>query len=238
MAVIGTDRKKRPVPGACNKKGQARIGKGLTNLLFAVATLLLYLALVSTPASACSVCEEYNPWIHEQPAEEEIKTLIAAFISDFYESSLHRDKGYSNIVEMWYFEIYRPGYKEQYDIFEYILCFGVKDHETNSEKVDYYYTTMAQDEGENLYFRSKPLGPYDSRDLLNNYLESFIIRKSLEKDLITEFEVEISGFASPRPGAMDRFGRPLIISALLAFIALNVSVKKFKAHKNRMAHRD
>jgi len=235
MVMIGSERKKRTFLRACFK-GQTRIGKGLTNLLFALALLLLYLPLVPITASACGSCEEYHPWIHEQPAEKELTALIGTFISDFYESSLYKDKGYSHMVEMWYFEIYRPGYEEQYDIYEYILCFGIQDHGTNREKVDYYYTTMTHAEDETLYFRSEPLGPYASRNGLNNYLESFIIRKALEEDLIKEFEVETAGLASPRSGAMDWLGRPVIISAVLAFIALNVTVYKFKAHKNRRNH--
>ncbi len=237
MTMGRTEKKNQPNLDTCIEM-PPKNRKGINKALVAVAIIFLHLALLTIPASACGSCEEHHPWIHEQPQEKEIIASINTFINDLYESPLYKDNGNLNVVEIWYFEIYTPGYEEQYDIFEYILCFGIQDDETGRDKVAYYYTTLTHEEDKALYFHSKPLGPYSSRDVLNNYLESFIIRKPLENDLIKTVEVEASVLTSLRPQKNNWLSNPVIIAAFLAFIAINITVYKFKTLKKSQVDGD
>lgn len=232
MAMSKSERKNQADPGACYKM-RPENRNGINKSLVTVAIMFLYLAILAIPASACSSCEEYHPWIHEQPSENEIIASIKTFINDLNEPPFSKNNGDPDIVEIWYFEIYRPGYVEQYDVFEYILCFGIQDDHNNREDNAYYYTTLTHDEDENetLYFHAKPLGPYSGRDDLDSYLESFIIRKPLESDLINKYEVEVSVLSPLQPENNGWPGSPGIIAAFLAFVAINITVYKFKTNK-------
>lgn len=36
--------------------------------------------VLSTPAKACSACENHYPWIHHPPAEEELKDYLQSYV--------------------------------------------------------------------------------------------------------------------------------------------------------------
>lgn len=182
-------------------------------------------------ANACGACEEYHPWIHHPPTEEELNSAVTNFKNDFIDSLEAVDPETITVAEIWYFRVHEASYKEKYDTYEYILCLGIAGL-YSPEETDYFYTSLAKSENNSFYFRPAALGPYNSREELNSYLESYIFRKPLDSNNIEQ--VEWINLPEQYTSVPIYFHRNWIVGLVIAFGIANYAVFKIRfAKKNK-----